>query len=224
MVRTKGPYNQMKLSTSSLAAAATLSVALSQTQPNPPPPKESAAVSQQQGDSELGLFAGVVRSPANGGAKFGGGANFAYALNTYIYPYAEFSVLPGGSSAISKDVPATINDVFRVPADLLDVHGGVHIRIPVNKRFVPYGVFGVGMLRFYSQSLDEIFKGTRINSTPLPSENHFSFNYGGGVRYYITNRVGVRFEVKAYGPTSILGGTPLRVMGGIFFQFKKKNI
>ena len=77
-----------------LAFAAEL---VSVAQPSPPtaPPKEKVAVSQQAGDSELGLFTGAVIPPGSGGAKVGGGANFAYAVNTWLYPYVEFSVLPG---------------------------------------------------------------------------------------------------------------------------------
>jgi hypothetical protein len=202
-----------------LSAATLAVVAVAQTQTTPPPPKQdTGVVSQQAGDMELGLFTGAV-IPPGGGAKVGGGANFAYAVNTWLYPYAEFSVLPG---ALNQQVTAG-NSTFVTSGGLLDFHGGVHIRIPVNKRFVPYGVIAVGGFKPYSVTLAQISGGNTINSQSISQSPEFAFNYGGGVRYYITNIIGVRFEVKAYGPTGHFGGTPVRVMGGIFFQFKKGN-
>lgn len=186
----------------------------------PAPQKEKVAVSQQPGDMELGLFTGAVIPPNGGSASAGGGANFAYAVNTYIYPYFEFSALPG---ALNSSVTAA-NTKFVTSGNLADFHGGLHLRIPVNPRFVPYGVFAVGGFRSFSGTIDQFntTTGNKVISTPIPSSGSFLFNYGGGIRYYITDKIGVRFETTAYGPTGKFGGTPVRVMGGVFFQFKKK--
>jgi hypothetical protein len=208
----------MKLSLICVAATVAIAVAQDQTAASAPK-QEKVAVSQQRGDSELGLFGGAV-IPPGGGGKFGGGANFAYALSTYIYPYVEFSVLPG---ALNDSVSAG-SSTFRTTGDAIDFHGGLHIRLPFfGPQFVPYGVIAVGGFKPYSVNLQELSGGTVINTSSVSQGTNFAVNYGGGIRYYITNRVGVRLEVKAYGPTSHFGGTPVRVMGGIFFQFKGKN-
>ena len=177
-------------------------------------------VSQQKGDSELGLFTGAVIPPGGGDVKMGGGANYAYAINKYLYPYGEFSVLPGG---LNSTVEAG-NSRFTSRGNLADFHGGLHVRLPISDCIVPYGVFAVGGIRSYSGTLDEINNQTNkiISSSPIESQTQFAVNYGAGIRYYITNKIGVRLEVKAYGPTNKFGGTPVRVMGGVFFQFKRK--
>jgi hypothetical protein len=179
----------------------------------------NAIVTAKKGDSELGLFSGAVIPPGGGGAKLGGGANYAWAINKYFYPYGEFSYLPG---ALNQSVSAG-TEQFNSSGDLADFHGGLHVRKPITTCFVPYGVVAVGAFRQFSGTLDEVNlqTGRIINSSSLPSTTEFAFNYGGGVRYYITEKIGVRFEVKAYGPTSHFGGTPVRVMAGIFFQFKR---
>lgn len=185
-----------------------------------PPPTQKPAVSQQKGDSELGLFSGAVFSPFAERPKIGAGANYAYALNKYVYPYGEVSFLPVGTAETVK----LGNTSFEYNARLADLHGGIHLRLPVNNRFVPYGVIAVGGFRSFSASLEErnLQSGTLINSRKLPSLMQFAFNYGGGIRYYLNNKLGLRFEVKGYGPTGNFGGTPIRIMGGIFFQFKRK--
>ena len=184
------------------------------------PQKEKVAVSQQPGDMELGLFTGAVIPPNGGSASVGGGVNFAYAVNTYIYPYVEFSALPG---LLNSEVTAGTSK-FVTTGNIADFHGGVHIRIPVTPRFVPYGVIAVGGFRSFSGTSDlyNTTTGNKVTSTPIPSSGSFLVNYGGGIRFYITNQFGVRFETTAYGPTSKFGGTPVRAMGGVFFQFKKK--
>lgn len=184
---------------------------------DPAPKKQSVAVSQQAGDSELGFFAGAVHS--SGTTDFGGGANFAYAVNTYVYPYFEFSYLPNALNSTSGP--------YRTVGNLVDFHGGVHLRYPLpnNKQVVPYAVFALGGIKTQGGEFQELntSTGTVVNRTPLSSDVQFAVNYGGGIRYYITNSVGVRFEVTAYGPSSHLGGvTPVRFMGGVFYQFKKK--
>jgi hypothetical protein len=213
----------MRIKFSWICLSASLAVAaVAQTQTAPPPPpkqQDTGVVSQQAGDSELGLFTGAV-IPPGGGAKIGGGANFAYAVNTWLYPYVEFSVLPG---ALNQQVTAG-NSTFVTNGNLADFNGGLHIRFPINKRFVPYAVIAVGGFKPYSVTLTQMSGGNTINSQSVSQGLEFAVNYGGGIRYYITNRIGVRFEAKAYhSPSSAFSGTPVRVMGGIFFQFKKNN-
>jgi hypothetical protein len=188
-------------------------------------PKEKVAVSQQAGDAEIGFFTGAVIPPGGSGATVGGGVNVAFALSTYIYPFFEFSVLPG---ALNQQ--QTVDSVlYKTTGNLADFHGGVHIRLPISghPQFVPYLVFAVGGYKPFSASTSIIDTSTNPPTTdqtiPITAAS-FIFNYGGGVRYYVNNHVGVKFEFTAYGPTSHFnGGTPMRVMAGVFFQLKKHS-
>ena len=183
--------------------------------------KQKTEVSTKQGDWELGLFTGAV-IPPGGGGKVGGGANLAYVIDKWgvILPYGEFSVLPG---ALNSSVTAG-NETFKTTGGLLDFHFGAHIRIPLKKSNIkPYFVIAAGGFKPYSVSTDDIIGGKAFATLPGSQSVEFAFNYGAGIRWYVTPLIGFRVEAKAYGPESKFGGTPVRVMGGIFFQFKKQN-
>lgn len=202
------------------AFAASLSIESAQAQTDKVATQKTE-VSTKQGDWELGLFTGAV-IPPGGGAKIGGGANLAYVIDKWgvILPYGEFSVLPG---ALNSSVTAG-NETFKTTGGLLDFHFGAHIRIPLKKSNIkPYFVIAAGGFKPYSVSTDDIVGGKVFGTLPGSESVEFAFNYGGGIRWYVTPLIGFRVEAKAYGPESKFGGTPVRVMGGIFFQFKKQT-
>ena len=63
---------------------------------------------------------------------------------------------------------------------------------------------------------ETVTKGT----VPLKAGSAVSVNFGGGLRYYATERLGFRVEYKAYRRVSgDLKDIFHRVAGGIFFQF-----
>jgi hypothetical protein len=179
----------------------------------------------QTNSFEVGGFAGA----SYGVDKFRpmGGGNVTYAINKWLLPYAEYSYFPGIARTFSEAVPGVPNAVasgtFSVP--LSDFHGGVHIRIPIRESpIVPYLVVGVGGLHHFAKTEDITFTGAgtvpiQLTST-APAGTDFAANFGGGIRYYINQRFGLRVEAKAYKPNSAFTSVFGKVEFGLFFQLR----
>jgi hypothetical protein len=171
-----------------------------------------------------------------------------------LLPYVEYSYFPSiqRTSTISYGNNSAYSLTATYPATASDFHVGVHVRFPVKEtRLAPYGVFGIGSLTV-GQSAIRGFQytdqngphtlgclGTNMpaNCTPLsitaPGGTNLAVNFGGGVRYYLTPRYGIRAEVKGYKPfngqQTSLGGnfgsvsfdnSFLKAEAGFFIQFR----
>jgi hypothetical protein len=181
----------------------------------------------RKGTTELGVFLGS----SYGADEFRvmGGGNVSYAVTKWLLPYGEFSYFPGlprqqgqpnlgdkgsGGGVANYDVP------------LSDFHGGVHIRVPIReKRFVPYGVFGLGVVHNYKTTIHYKYKqdgAATMLDIPVTSANYFAINFGGGIRYYINQKYGFRVEAKVYrvdgGLKSPIDGYFSKYEFGFFYQ------
>jgi hypothetical protein len=177
-----------------------------------------------KGTTEIGGFIGA--SYGTQSFQVMGGGNVAYAVTKAIMPYAEFSYFPG--LPVNKDFTGTIGDKgtaatanYRLP--LSDFHVGIHYRFPIKESpFVPYGVFGVGLLHS-SQSNYEFdytqFGNKVTQNNTLASDNNFAVNFGAGVRYYTRQKVGFRAEAKFYHVGGIINGIFSKYEFGVFYQF-----
>jgi len=177
----------------------------------------------RSGSFEVGPFIGA----SYGLDKFRvmGGGNVTYALkNKYVLPYFEYSYFPG--------LPRTVSGSFSGVAythdfslNLSDVHGGVHVRLPVfrEKPIVPYLVFGLGTL-ISTDRTDQVSLPSVNAKIPVtvPGGANFAVNGGGGIRYYIggSGAFGIRAEAKVYKPaTGPFSDTTFgKVEFGFFFQ------
>jgi hypothetical protein len=150
-----------------------------------------------------------------------GGANVTYAANKYILPYAEFSYFPGIGRKQSRTIPGLTRPVdisYNIP--LTDFHGGVHIRLPIREfPIVPYGVFGVGMIHAPERQFNVNVEGIQVPFTSSATTDA-AVNFGGGLRYYINQRFGVRGEAKLYKPTGQFKDTFGKVEFGFFIQLR----
>ena len=165
---------------------------------------------------EAGIFAGSSYGLDSYRAM--GGANVGYGVTKVIFPYAEFSYLPG--IAREERLSSTVINRFSLP--ISDFHGGLHLRVPIPGRVVPYAIIGAGMIHIGSgNGTQETTIDNRVFATPLPipSSTEFAVNFGGGARIYIKERWGIRIEAKAYKPTGRFTDVFGRVAGGLFWQF-----
>jgi hypothetical protein len=173
----------------------------------------------RSGSYEVGGFVGA--SYGIDEFRWMGGANVTYAANKYILPYAEFSYFPGIGRKQSRTIPGLtqpVNISYNIP--LSDFHGGVHIRIPIREfPIVPYGVFGVGMIHAPERQFNVNVEGIQVPFTSAASTNA-AVNFGGGLRYYINQRFGIRAEAKVYKPTGEFKDTFGKVEVGFFIQLK----
>jgi hypothetical protein len=183
------------------------------------------AILVQKGTTEIGGFVGA--SYGTQAFQVMGGGNVAYAVTKAIMPYAEFSYFPG--LPLSQTLPTnSLGDPgtkaradYRLP--LADVHFGVHYRFPIHEKpIVPYAVFGMGLLHSYQSDYNFTYTqfGKPVTSVnTLASDNYFSVNFGGGVRYYTKQRVGFRLEAKVYHIGGAIHSYFSKYEAGVFYQF-----
>jgi hypothetical protein len=158
----------------------------------------------RSGSVEIGPFVGA----SYGIDKFHvmAGGNITYALkNKWVLPYFEYSYFPGIPHSVSVPLGSgqTVTDNHTV--SFSDVHGGVHVRLPIfrEKPVIPYLVFGMGTMIYPGRT--DTASGT-LNGQPVTvmfpvsGGSDFTINGGGGIRYYIgkTGTVGLRTEAKFY--------------------------
>jgi hypothetical protein len=178
----------------------------------------------RSGSFEVGPFLGA--SYGIDQFRFMGGGNVTFAVNKYILPYVEFSYFPGIGRSIKGVFPDTgrpYSTSYAIP--LADFHGGVHIRLPIfrEKPVVPYLVFGAGALIHFNDNVTATyFDGTTTQpiSLKVPGGSDFAVNTGGGIRFYLNQRFGLRVEAKAYKPTGDFTDVFGKVEGGVFFQLR----
>jgi hypothetical protein len=176
------------------------------------------------GSFEVGPFFGA--SYGIDQTRFMTGGNITFAVNKYILPYAEYSYFPGIGREQSGTFPGTgVPYTLKYSIPLSDFHGGVHIRLPIHEKpIVPYLVFGLGGLTHFSRTVTATYTDTSGNSlqqqVSAPGGTDFAINMGGGLRYYINQRFGLRVEAKAYKPTGVFSQTFGKVEGGFFFQLR----
>jgi hypothetical protein len=172
--------------------------------------------------TEVGGFVGA--SYGIDKARVMGGGNVVYSLTRELMVYGEGSYFPGIGRTANISGISGAKSTFSIP--ISDVNFGVHLRIPIPKsRIIPYGVLGVGVIHSPSRTENfttpDPFNPGHTVQTPFPvsSSTDFAANFGGGLRYYTTERLGFRAEFKAYKPTGTYTDMFYRVAGGVFFQF-----
>jgi hypothetical protein len=180
-------------------------------------PAWAQGTSCKKGNLELGLF---------GGESYGldrfrpmGGGNVAYGLSCALFPFAEMSYLPG--ILRTNNAASTNTASYRqFNVNMTDFHAGFHIRIPRPEwKVVPYGVVGLGLIRgaqstavFYNLSA---IGQVDVQRQTVPSNVNLAFDFGGGLRFFFSERFALRMEFKAFQPTS----APAPMDPHIFFRF-----
>lgn len=177
------------------------------------------------GVTEVGGFLGA--SYGIDKTRVMGGGNVVYSLTKTFMPFAEVSYFPGIGH--SQPIPGITgaNELYSVP--LLDFNAGFHLRVPIPKsRIIPYGVISGGGIHTPERTVTATYNNpvvaSQVITTPpfqVNSATDFAVSFGGGIRYYTTERFGFRVEVKAYKPVDAgsFNNIFYRVAGGIFYQF-----
>lgn len=189
--------------------------------PAAPSPAQDAPF-LRAGNTEIGGFVGSSYGADQW--RIMGGGNVAVAVNRYLMPYAEFSYFPGIGRKQSIDLGGGRRADVSFSLPLADFHGGIHLRMSGGQSpVVPYLVAGAGGIRTFSRTetvtIQDSLGTTRI-PIPIPAETSFAANFGGGIRYYTTERFGIRVEAKVYKPTGTFTDPFYKVEGGFFFQLR----
>ena len=183
-----------------------------------PPLRAQDAPSVRTGNTEIGGFVGSSYGLDNW--RVMGGGNVAYALTRVLLPYVEYSYFPGITRQTTISLGGTQTATYRFSVPVSDFHGGLHLRAPIaQSRVVPYGVIGLGGLRFAGRTDQVQVTGGQIPIT-IASHTDFAANFGGGLRAYASERVGFRFEAKVYKPTGTYSDPFYKIEGGFFFMLR----
>lgn len=177
----------------------------------------------RSGSFEVGGFVGASYGVDQ--FRVMGGGNVTYAVNKWILPYAEYSYFPGIARSVNLNLPG-ITGSQTISAPLSDFHGGVHIRVPIRESpIVPYAVFGVGGLTRFEHTVNVSYVGADGLNHTIPTQvlggTDAAINFGGGLRYYVNQRFGLRVEAKGY-KTVNSDFTPVfgKVEFGFFYQLR----
>jgi hypothetical protein len=179
----------------------------------------------RSGSFEVGGFAGA--SYGVDSYRFMGGGNVTYAINKWLLPYIEYSYFPGIARTVNEAVPGlpgtTATSTFGTP--LSDFHAGVHIRVPIRESpIVPYFVVGFGGLTHFQRTTTLTYVGADGLQHSLAGTDQggtdFAVNFGGGIRYYVNQRFGIRLEAKGYKPDSSITPAFGKVELGFFYQLR----
>ena len=164
------------------------------------------ALRGQAGQSDTGEVT------AFGGTTFGIGAHPAVggsaglAFSRYSILLVETAFSPLGSNSVRKPPAGGPIDTSR----LYDINLGLHIRIPVKDRWEPYAILGGGLLW---NTFDQHVGPQGAASLQHYSNFDFGFQTGGGLRYYIREKWGIRPELKVV----VSKQTYTRFSVGIFY-------
>ncbi|MBL8227123.1 MAG: hypothetical protein JNL98_01545 [Bryobacterales bacterium] len=172
------------------------------------------------GTVEVGAFGGLTAGLGRTAA--GAGGNIAVAANRWVLPYFEYTYFPDLlNRTAQEEIPAqgTARTIqVRRKNSFSDFHGGVHLRVPFkrNPSIMPYFAFGVGGLR-KSNGEVQFADGPTLED---PARTDLAVNFGGGLRWYVRQNVGIRIEAKGYKPNSdvpAFNDAFMKVTFGVFY-------
>jgi len=165
----------------------------------------------QQADTNVAIATLSAGGIFGLGAHGSFGASLADPVSKYVMPFIDFSYSPLTNYAFTYGSDLSGKGLYR--SYLLDVNGGVKIRIPTNSDWVPYIGFGAGLLRSWSNTDTSGFGAT---ATVKQSSDEPAGNISAGGLYYVTQHVGIEMELKGY---MAQHNRFARVSAGVFFQF-----
>jgi opacity protein-like surface antigen len=159
---------------------------------------------QIEATGQIGFVSGIGTHGAFGGSVGG-------ALNERVLVYGEFLYIPLGSSTVN------VLGVNRsVSARAFNLDGGLQYQFRKYGSMVPYAGVGLGLLHSVAD-ISSSFSLQGLNFSTGGSSTDFYVNLGGGVRYYVTERWGVRPEFTIFaGPNTFV-----RIGAGVFYEFGK---
>jgi len=171
----------------------------------------ACSLSGQSSETDVGEVAGFAGGAFGGFGSHGAvGASFATATSRLLMALLDISYIPLNTETLQ--LRGGLGSSAR-RSRLYDFNGGVHVRIPIREQWAPYIAVGGGLL--YS-TFETVTVDNLGNTIVAGRDNkNFAFHIGGGVRYYLTDNIGLRPELKVY----VSDRNFARLSVGIFYQF-----
>ena len=178
-----------------------------------------AAQGMEQGVVEGAGSIGGIWLNGSGGNHLHLGGTFGAAVRERLFVFGELGYAPltGNSTTTVVDgVPVRIS----ASAKLVDFGGGVQYNLPTDWNFEPYVVGAVGAGRTSASGSAHV-PGSNIDVSLSTSDTKARLGVGVGVRYYVSERWGVRPELRIDRYLGTGGTTAVRYTVGVFYQFGK---
>lgn len=172
----------------------------------------------------FGGFSGGLGRIAGGYGLSGGVAPFKNFRG--FMPYGEFTYFPGISSASRVEQGSVVDQTSsqtqavlqNIKVGFADFHGGIHLRQEIaGSRVAWYPSIGVGVLRAGSFPFTSPLTQRQFTIGPF---NDLAVNGGGGIRYYVGEKWGIRFEAKVYKPMGKYPDPFFKAIVGFFWYAK----
>ena len=161
----------------------------------------AAAQTPEPGAVEVSATAASI---FNGGIHPAVGAGVGIATTRHVMGVAEFTYIPLGGGVLKPGDFDLLRLTPRTGGKAVDFHGGLHIAVPTGSdRALPYLAVGVGLVR---QSFTALGLGHTTTGV--------AGSFGVGLKWLISERIGVRLELKVYTPNR----TFVRVGVSLFYR------
>jgi len=161
---------------------------------------QDLARGQVEATGQLGLVGGIGTH-----ASVAGSVGAAYTER--IFFQGELSYIPLGGGSVNL-----LGVESEGSAKAINFNAGAQFLFPRSAAIAPYAGIGLGILRS-TASASTTFGGQTFGSDT--SSTDFYVNLGGGVRYYMSDRWGIKPEFMLFAGSE----TYIRVGAGVFFQF-----
>jgi len=161
----------------------------------------------QSGETEVGEVAGLGGVSLAAGAMPALAGSSGIALSRYLIGVFDTSFIPLGQRTIQPwPERSTIDHSY-----LFDFGVDLHVRIPVKRRWAPYGIVGAGLLwnslRQHTVDEEGIHRNIHYN------QFNGALHTGGGMRFYVGEGWGLRSEIKVIASKQVY----TQVLMGVFY-------
>jgi len=160
-----------------------------------------------------GLSGGPVTFDPGSNTKWNFGASCGYAIHSNLMVVGEIMRTRLLNPTLRLNAPLVPNLDF--DASLIEATAGVQYQVPLrDSKVAPFAGVGLGLAQARLALQHSTFNILDLNF----SDNHFAFNFGGGVRVHLSDHWGLRPELKY---AHIPGESWVRTSVGLFYQFGK---
>ena len=172
------------------------------------------------GQGEIAGFGGVARLSDGGGSHAIAGGTVGVNIGRVIHLFGEFNYIPLGSASETTSYQG-IAIHASATAKMLNYGGGLHFRVPTGTSKVePYFVtsFGYGHQSVTGNGSAN-YQGTPVSVSMDLSQGNAYVGFGGGLRYFVGHRWGVKPEFRYQKYFGDGAGSIITASGGLFLQF-----
>lgn len=178
-----------------------------------------SAQGMQQGVVEGSGYIGGIWLSGGGGNHPHLGGTFGAAARERLFVFGELGYAPLAAESTTTVVDGSPVNIS-ASAKLLDFGVGVQVTLPTDWTFEPYVVGAVGAGRISASGSAHV-PDSNIDVSMNMSDTKARVGGGVGVRFYLSEKWGIRPELRIDRYLGTSGSTAFRYTVGLFYQFGK---